>query len=244
MSEIRKFYDEDAAEYMGKRYSGDTGEYRDNVHHRLLNRFLSGQPPGSRILEVGCGTGRFTRTMLSRSHDITAIDFARNMLTEARQATSDSEGEVHLYQADAQVLPFRDSTFDAGVMINVASHLPRAGEVLTEIGRVTRADSQLFVNFPNLFSPYLPLGLYINARERSVQEDVYTHWYTPREIREVLAQGGFVVEKKYGGMAAPRRDVPVLNTLIKSLDRLARRTPMRHLGTAQYCFAVKERNRG
>jgi ubiquinone/menaquinone biosynthesis C-methylase UbiE len=47
--------------------------------------------PGTRVLELGCGTGSFTRLFLERGADVTAIDGAHRMLLRARRKAPGAE---------------------------------------------------------------------------------------------------------------------------------------------------------
>ena len=73
---------------------------------------------GLRALDVGCGTGHHLKTS-SRVGSSFGIDGSAAMLEEARQATPTAE----LRQADVQVLPFRDQSFDLVLCIEVLRYL-------------------------------------------------------------------------------------------------------------------------
>ncbi len=63
--------------------------------------------PG-RVLDVGCGTGRTTRPLADRGHDVVGIDVSERMVAQARERHPDLTFRVD----DATDLAFADGSFD------------------------------------------------------------------------------------------------------------------------------------
>jgi SAM-dependent methyltransferase len=63
---------------------------------------LHGIPPGKRLLDVGCGTGKSFIPMLERGWNVTACDISPKMVAIAREKVG---GEVELHVADMRELP-------------------------------------------------------------------------------------------------------------------------------------------
>jgi SAM-dependent methyltransferase len=108
---------------------------------RLVAReFLAwlGVPPESRWLDVGCGTGALSATILAvaRPSTVTGIDASEGYAAYAREQIRDGRAEFR--QGDAQALPFRDGSFDATVSGLVLNFLPEPSRGLAEMARVTR----------------------------------------------------------------------------------------------------------
>lgn len=74
----------------------------------------TGYPPGSRVLEVGCGVGAQTVHLARRSPGarITAIDHSEASLTEAARQLEAAGAVVELEQADVFALPHPPESFD------------------------------------------------------------------------------------------------------------------------------------
>jgi ubiquinone/menaquinone biosynthesis C-methylase UbiE len=90
--------------------------------------------PGSRLLDVGCGTGHDTRALaVSAGPEGVAIgvDASAVMLKAAR-----TRGGAYL-QADARALPYDDDTFDGTRIDRVLQHVAGPEDAVHEIGRVT-----------------------------------------------------------------------------------------------------------
>jgi len=91
-------------------------------------------PPGSRVLEVGCGVGAQTVTLARNSPGarITSVDISRESLEEARRRVSAAGlGNVAFERADIFDLPCRPGSFDHVFMCFVLEHLPGPVEALT-----------------------------------------------------------------------------------------------------------------
>ncbi len=91
-------------------------------------------PPGSHVLEAGCGVGAQTVTLAQSSPKalITSIDISRPSLLEAeRKVSAAGLTNVRFKQADIFSLPFGPSTFDHIFICFVLEHLSRPVEVLS-----------------------------------------------------------------------------------------------------------------
>lgn len=74
---------------------------------------LVGSDP-SRVLDLGCGTGRLALMLAQRGHDVVGVDPAAAMLEVAR--TRDVEGRVRWIEGDARRVDLGDLRFDLIVM--------------------------------------------------------------------------------------------------------------------------------
>lgn len=222
MPDVKDFYDEDAKKYDEKRFSENN--WQDLVHQKLLQNFLNDIPSDSRILEIGCGTGRFTSTLVGNEFDTTTVDISHSMLQETRDRCKGlrTEAQPKLIQGDVSNLPFKNNYFDGCIIVNVLSHLPNPKKGFSEISRVVGKDGRVFTNFTNLFSPYFPIGFVVNRRGKSVQEDVFSHWYSWDEIDGIIANSNLEVERIRGHMIPPRGDYPGVDSIIKILDSITR----------------------
>jgi len=111
---------------------------------RFAIRLLS-LKPGSRILDVGAGSGTSLR-MYPHMTEVTAVDLSESMLTMARERV-DHWGlhHVQLAQMDACRLGFRDETFDVVFSAFVASVVPNRVTYFEELKRVCRPGGLLCV---------------------------------------------------------------------------------------------------
>ena len=104
--------------------------------------------PGSRVLEVGVGTG-LALPRYDRSKRITGIDLSAEMLALARaRVRQERLGHVEaLLEVDAEQTGFEAASFDIAVAMFVASVVPHPRMLLKEMRRVVRPGGLLlFVN--------------------------------------------------------------------------------------------------
>lgn len=95
----------------------------------LLQRF----PRPARVLEVGCGTGHFSRWLSEQGMALVGLDLSAEMLKQAQ-----ARGEISLVRGDARRLPFADGAFDLAMLVTALEFLERPRETLAESLRAAR----------------------------------------------------------------------------------------------------------
>jgi ubiquinone/menaquinone biosynthesis C-methylase UbiE len=128
--------------------------------HELADRALAALGRPRRLLDVGCGTGRFAVLAAERlGARVWGVDPSPDMLAQARARGARGIG---WRQATAERLPFRDGWFDAA-HAHLVLHLVDLDAALPEIARVLAPDGRLaaVTFFPDHFErfylvPYFP----------------------------------------------------------------------------------------
>jgi len=87
---------------------------------------------GERVLDVGCGTGRFMLPLTEAGIDVCGLDVSSGMLCKAR-----AKGLARLARGDATALPFGDRVFKAVLVTNVLHLVPGWKDLLFEACRVS-----------------------------------------------------------------------------------------------------------
>ena len=105
-------------------------------------------PPGSEVLEAGCGVGAQTVTLAQRSPSarFTSVDISANSLAEAKR-TTDAAGltNVRFEQADIFSLPFAPESFDHVFVCFVLEHLSQPVEALVILNKLLRPGGTITV---------------------------------------------------------------------------------------------------
>lgn len=104
-------------------------------------------PEDARVLEVGCGPGGYwleAADLIPPSWRITLSDFSPGMVAQARERVAALDRSFTVVQADAQDLPFPNSSFDAVIANFMLYHVPDRPRALAEIHRVLAAGGRLY----------------------------------------------------------------------------------------------------
>jgi SAM-dependent methyltransferase len=111
-----------------------------------LEEALALLPARGRLLEVGCGAGRYLRALRARRPELALVgaDVSRSAL--ARLAASASAIETRAIEGEA--LPAANAEFDAVLAIDVLEHVPDPNRFLAEIHRVLRPGGLFHLHVP------------------------------------------------------------------------------------------------
>ena len=200
--QVEHFYDQEAKTYDMTRYESKYGLRKDRFHKALLCDLLdTSSLQDGRVLEVGCGTGRFLCELRSRGINVCGVDISQGMLDKAR-ARLEQHGfdDVPLYRTDS--LPFDHGSFAAVYSIFVVNLIPDYRALFQRVAKVVKPGGLFVFNVPNLSSIFLPIGLYVNSRGKTVTWNNtgyrYCHWFWRKEWQRALADAGFTVERVAG----------------------------------------------
>jgi len=211
--------DEVAEAYDEKRFSRG-GRLIDRREKQAVLGALA-PVEGRDILEIACGTGRFTAMLAEHGANIVGLDISGPMLQQGRErAHSVGVADTLEYmRGDAGRLPFPDDRFDA-VFAMRFFHLADTPETfMAEMRRVSR--EQVFFDTFNSFSARslynwaLPMG---------------SRLYSADRVHELLAEAGLELAGAEHDWVVPYgfyREVPnSVASIVRRLDRSVGRTPV------------------
>lgn len=115
-------------------YQTARGKWIGEAECRLLEKLLS-PAPGESLLDIGCGTGYFTRWFARRGLAVTGVDADPEML---RFAETRADAGERFVLGDARALPFPDRSFDLCVSVTALCFIAEQVEALSEMLRVAR----------------------------------------------------------------------------------------------------------
>lgn len=185
---------------IGVRLVRYTGKSRHFIHPKHLvetpwhDWYVEHLAAQDLVLDVGCANGGHTTRAARHARAVIGIDYDVGQL---RVAAANSRrlglGSVHLFAWDlTRRFPFRDSTFDAVLFLDVIEHLEPRREVLAEIRRVLKPQGRLLVSAPNRETSWRrhlrAAGLF------SFSDPDHKVEYTREEFLAELRAGGFEPE--------------------------------------------------
>ena len=100
---------------------------------RIVDRIveLLDLAPGSRVLDVGAGTGSYASALTKRGYQVTALEPSSVMREQAEEDSS-----VSWVEGSAESLPFADDSFDAAILILCVHHFTDLPAAFAEVRRV------------------------------------------------------------------------------------------------------------
>jgi ubiquinone/menaquinone biosynthesis C-methylase UbiE len=154
--------DEVAKEYDAKRFSRG-GRLIDRREKRAVLEALT-PIDDRRVLEIACGTGRFTVMLAERGADIVGLDISSAMLAQGREKAraADVTDHIEFLRGDAARLPFPDDHFDTVLAMRFFHLADTPARFLAEMCRVS--NEQVFFDTFNdrstrvLYNRLLPMG--------------------------------------------------------------------------------------
>ena len=138
-----------AASFDAKRFGGPIGAILLADQERVLAEFL-GNVSGTRILDLGTGTGRAALALAGRGAFVSGVDASSEMLAVARARADEARLSIDFAEGDAHAVPFPDRAFEFSVCLRLLMHVPGWRQVLSELCRVTQA--RLVFDYPALSS--------------------------------------------------------------------------------------------
>ena len=218
----------DAEEGVQKRLA-DLLELRaaDARQREMLDEYLDdlALTAGSRVLEVGCGTGAVARRIAERfdGAQVVGIDPSPVFVEHARRLAA-AVGRVSFVVGDGRELPFEDAGFDAVVCHTSLCHIPGPERVLEEAARVARPGGQLavfdgdYATTTVATSPADPLQA---CAEAAVSTLVYDRYFVRRLGALVQDAGWEPVRTRSLGYVQTTEPVYMLALIDRGADALA-----------------------
>lgn len=157
-------------------------------------------PPGSRLLDIGCGSGQTAIPAARAKLKVTGVDIAANLIEHARERALVEGLDAEFDVGDAEDLPYWDGEFDVVISLIGAMFAPRPEKVAEELARVCKPGGRLHMaNWtPGGFSPtmFKCVGQYLAPPKGIAPPPL---WGVEQVVEERLGDGfrDFKLERKY-----------------------------------------------
>jgi SAM-dependent methyltransferase len=216
-------------------------EDRGHLPHQLRGLVKRWVAPGARMLEAGCGLGRFTVAAAALGYRAEGLDWSAETIEVLQRRFPSITWRV----GDVRRLDVPDGTFDAVYSPGVCEHFEEGpGAVLDETRRVLRPGGIAIVSTP-CFNAWLQRrASRLTDHVAAARGEFYQYAFTPEGMADVLRHIGFdvlhvrpyaVLETfiRHGGWRVPDR---IRDVLALSMDYLP---VVRHWGSACIWVARK-----
>ena len=199
LNENRESYDR-----MAKEFSGTREHFWEEL--TFLKEYAN---PDMRVLDIGCGNGRFYSVLKERNAVYTGVDNSKGLLAEAKTKYP----EANFVEGDATALPFADGSFDIAYSFAVVHHIPGKAlreKFFSEAARVLRPGGTLIVTSWYLWRPRYVLRLITEALKSLLfispldigdmmytfgkdRHSRYLHAFTHRGLLRLMRKNGFAI---------------------------------------------------
>ncbi|MFF2721908.1 class I SAM-dependent methyltransferase [Streptomyces sp. NPDC058011] len=258
---VRSVYEKVAEEY-DERIPGSGPS--DEMFTEAERGFILGKVHADEdVLDMGCGTGRFTVLMAQAGARVSGLDISRAMLDQAHEKLAEHGHAADLREGDMAHLPFDDASFDTVTSMLALMHIPLEDRqaVFDEVYRVLRPGGRMLLGVKNtLIEQFFKAdrfaavditdvpGKKLLFTQTRTGEEYTAPWYSfsPHELNALAARAGLTVTHVRGNspiavwLADEVLRDPSVAFAVRGLEQtLADVPPFNHLGYHLLVEAVK-----
>ena len=199
------------ADKYDKWYETAEGAMYDRLEKKAVSRYLRQNTQGMKLLEVGCGTGHWSRFFSDCGFEVTGVDVSERMI---KTAQGKNIANASFQIADGHSLPFKDNSFDVTAAITTLEFAGNTELVLREMARCTRKPSgQLIIGVLNALAR-------LNRNRQQTPESLYAkvRLFSPDQLKKLLSKYGKTQLFTVGFIPRQKRLLP-LSSFIDTVGR-------------------------
>lgn len=183
-------------------YVGGCYDVKEKAWHKLIQPLLSALEQGKlgyfeaapkigkKLLEIGCGKGRFLEAARKHGFLVYGIEPSPRSFAFASSRLGESVAPVGLEEIDeVSTFPLK---FDYVMLWHVLEHLIDPGAVLSKIKGKLESDGRIVIAVPNFASFQARIG---RAKWYHLDPPRHVHHFTPQSLHILAKATGFEVEK-------------------------------------------------
>ncbi len=206
-------------------------------HHEIYRTYRHMIPEGTRVLELGCGSGRLLASL--KPAEGVGLDRNPEAIRVARELHAGQPGlTFDVADVQSEILPDRPP-FDYIILSDLVMHLADIQQVLKNLQAVCNSKTRIVLNYPsNLWRPAF-LGASLIGRKK---RDPFFNWLSTNDINNLLYLSDYEVITRKGRILCPLKipflagflnrflaKMPLLNLLSLSWFAVARPRPRHHV---------------
>ena len=187
---VRGFYEQSDEDGRLMRTRHGQLEFRTTMSY--IHKFAE---PGSKVLEIGAGTGRYSVALAKEGMDVSSLELIESNLAIFRENGRGLDN-LKAYQGDATDLSrFADDSFDLTLSLGPMYHLYEPEEIskgIDEAVRVTKPGGVMMFAFISVFA--IMYANYLYGNWAFGQKENFTEDYKVKHFKEQLFTGYDVIE--------------------------------------------------
>ncbi len=164
-------------------------------------------PRFGRILEAGCGLGRYVFYLHRMGLDIEGIDFSKNSVDFLNEWKKKYNFSANIIHGDVTKLPYKNNFLSGYLSLGVIEHfIEGPQETLKEAYRILRPGGIAIISTPSI-----SLNIFIRKTKRNIkklikrlilykqeEEKFFQYWYRPKKLKKFVEAEGLKVTKYSG----------------------------------------------
>ncbi|HDR88345.1 MAG TPA: class I SAM-dependent methyltransferase [Bacteroidetes bacterium] len=167
------------AERYDQYYLSESGKTVDRYEKELFRRRLENIPRVP-MLELGCGTGHWTRFFADCGFQVTAVDNSEPMMALAKKKNIRNTSFI---QADVRQLPFAGHSFQVVTAVTLLEFVSETEKVMEEIDRVLVPGGWLLLGCLNALSE-------LGKKKDADEVFRYARFFSPVDLKKFLNRFG------------------------------------------------------
>lgn len=193
---VKKQFNAMATSYDKYAFNQSRGlELVDSLEKSFVEKVLRKNKKEEIYIDLGIGTGRFSKSLLKKGKKVYGLDFSKEMIEVAKRELKAflKSGQIRFELHDLnKPLLYPDNTFDGAVCIRVIKYVKHWEKLIGEIARVLKPEGVLILEISNKYSVQSISSLFTNY---------FT--FNPGEVELILKEHGFRIENKGYGFKLP-----------------------------------------
>ncbi|HCR48541.1 MAG TPA: class I SAM-dependent methyltransferase, partial [Bacteroidetes bacterium] len=153
--------------------------YNQRIDHKPHNAYydrpntlgLLPEISGTKILDAGCGPGKYTEILLEKGAEVHSFDLSPKMIEEA-QKRNGNRGKFFLHDLTQPLIQYQDGVFDVVLCALALDYIPDWTQTIVEFNRLLRPEGVVVASFGHPFFEFN----YFSAKQYFSTEPVKTIW--------------------------------------------------------------------
>lgn len=160
-----------------------------------ITRELNRLPELGELVELGCGTGYFTDTVIAKAKSLVATDLSESLLEVAGNRIS-GYPNITVQKENCMATSFPSASFDSVFMANLIHVIDSPGALLQECHRILRDNGTLvIVTFTSQgMKLWEKVKLGIRFYRAWGKPPAHTHTFSPDSLAGLMKEAGFSIE--------------------------------------------------